>query len=70
MHALRHPFAVRALEPCTGSEAESRRPVLALATSLGHAHPSDTSYALQATPTLLEGIARAGERLFQAGGQL
>ncbi|MGH8244326.1 MAG: tyrosine-type recombinase/integrase [Steroidobacteraceae bacterium] len=69
IHDLRHTFAVRALEQCTGSEAEIRRQVLALATYLGHAHPSDTYYYLQATPKLLEGIARAGERLFHEGGQ-
>ncbi len=70
MHDLRHTCAVRALEQCTGSEAAIRRQVLALATSLGPAQPSATSYYLQATPKLLEGIARAGERLFQEGGQL
>lgn len=69
MHDLRHTFAVRVLEQCTGGEEEIRRQVLALATDLGHAHPSDTSSSLQATPKLLEGIARAGERLFQEGGR-
>jgi integrase len=69
IHDLRHTFAVRALEQCTGSEEEIGRHVLALSTYLGHAHPSDTYYYLQATPKLLEGIARAGERLFQEGGQ-
>jgi integrase len=69
IHDLRHTFAVRALEKCTGSEEEIGRQVLALSTYLGHAHPSDTYYYLQATPKLLEGIARAGERLFHEGGQ-
>lgn len=68
MHDLRHTFAVRALEQCTGSEEEIRRQVLALATYLGHTHPSDTYYYLRATPKLLEGIARAGEQRFQEGG--
>jgi integrase len=69
LHDLRHTFAVRVLEKCTGGEQEIGRQVLALATYLGHAHPSDTYYYLQATPKLLEGIARAGERLFQEGGR-
>jgi len=68
IHDLRHTFAVRALEQCPGSEEEIGRHVLALSTYLGHAHPSDTYYYLQATPKLLEGIARAGERLFHEGG--
>jgi integrase len=70
IHDLRHTFAVRVLEKCTGGEEEIRRQVLALATYLGHAHPSDTYYYLQATPKLLKGIACAGEQLFQKGGRL
>jgi integrase len=69
IHDLRHTFAVRVLETCTGGEEEIGRQILALATYLGHTHPSDTYYYLQATPKLLEGIARAGEQQFQKGGR-
>jgi integrase len=68
IHDLRHTFAVRALEKCGGGDEEVSRHVLALSTYLGHAHPSDTYWYLQATPKLMDGIARAGEALFQGGG--
>lgn len=67
IHDLRHTFAVRALEACHGGKKEIARHMLALSTYLGHAHPSDTYYYLQATPKLMEATARAGERLFQGG---
>lgn len=68
IHDLRHTFAVRALEQSNGvgSEAVAQH-ILALSTYLGHAHPSDTYWYLQATPKLLEGISRAGEALFNGG---
>lgn len=67
IHDLRHTFAVRALERCRGGPTEIARHVLALTTYLGHANPSDTYWYLQATPKLLEGIASAGEALFEGG---
>lgn len=68
LHDARHTFAVRALETCPAEHAEIARHVLALSTYLGHAHPSDTYWYLQATPRLLQSIARAGEATF-AGGE-
>ena len=65
LHDLRHTFAVRALEECGNGNAEIARHVLALSTYLGHAHPSDTYWYLQATPKLMEGIASAGESRFE-----
>jgi integrase len=67
MHDFRHTFAVRALEACHGAKDEIARHMLALSTYLGHAHPSDTYYYLQATPKLMEETARAGEALFRGG---
>lgn len=67
LHDARHTFAVRALEACRGGSAEIARHVLALSTYLGHAHPSDTFWYLHATPLLLQGIACAGENLFEGG---
>ncbi len=70
IHDLRHTFAVRALEQSDGVGSEEvGRHTLALSTYLGHAHPSDTYWYLQATPKLLNGISRAGETLFNGGRQ-
>lgn len=67
IHDFRHTFAVRALEACQGGKEEIARHMLALSTYLGHAHPSDTYYYLQATPKLMEATAYAGEALFRGG---
>jgi integrase len=67
LHDIRHTFAVRSLEACGGGDDEIARHVLALSTYLGHAHPSDTYWYLEATPKLLEGIRRASEDLFKGG---
>jgi integrase len=67
IHDLRHTFAVRALERCDGGDEEVSRHILALSTYLGHAHPSDTYWYLQATPKLMDSVARAGEALFEGG---
>jgi integrase len=67
IHDFRHTFAVRALEACRGGKEEIARHMLALSTYLGHAHPSDTYYYLQATPKLMEATACAGEALFRGG---
>jgi integrase len=67
LHDFRHTFAVRALEACHGGKEEIERHMLALSTYLGHAHPSDTYYYLQAAPKLMEGVACAGEALFHGG---
>ncbi|HEX9640207.1 MAG TPA: tyrosine-type recombinase/integrase, partial [Candidatus Krumholzibacteria bacterium] len=67
IHDLRHTFASRALEGCAGGDAEVARHVLALSTYLGHAHPSDTYWYLQATPKLMESIGHRTESLFERG---
>jgi integrase len=67
LHDLRHTFAVRSIEQCVATPRAIRRHLAALSTYLGHAHPSDTYWYLQATPELLKQIADAGEQL-HAGG--
>lgn len=67
IHDLRHTFAVRSLEHCAAGDHEIGRHVLALSTYLGHAHPSDTYWYLQATPKLLETIGCRTESLFEGG---
>ncbi|GAB6848219.1 tyrosine-type recombinase/integrase [Paraburkholderia kururiensis] len=64
IHDLRHTFAVRSLEQCSGDQRSVARHVLALSTYLGHAHVADTYWYLQATPILTTQIAAAGEALF------
>jgi len=64
MHDLRHTFAVRALEASGGDGDDIATHILALSTYLGHAHPSDTYWYLQATPKLMAGISERAERFF------
>jgi len=63
LHDLRHTFAVRSLEACGNDRRAISRHMLALATYLGHADPSNTWWYLQATPSLMRHIADAGEAL-------
>jgi integrase len=65
IHDLRHTFAVRSLEACVGSDKDVARHVVALSTYLGHAHPSDTYWYLEATPRLMQTIAHSGEAFFE-----
>src|SRR5437868_5990429 len=65
IHDLRHTFAVRSLEQCTGDRKAVARHMAALSTYLGHAHVSDTYWYLQATPRLLRDVATAAEALHQ-----
>jgi hypothetical protein len=53
---------------CRGDGQDIARHILALATYLGHAHPSDTYWYLQATPKLMAGISDAAERFFSGAG--
>jgi integrase len=64
-HALRHTFAVRALESAPQDGAGVERHILALSTYLGHTSVADTYWYLEATPQLLAGIAKACERFRQ-----
>ena len=59
-HDLRHTFAVNAILDAyrSGSDVQARLPLLS--TYLGHVHPKDTYWYLQAAPELL---AIAGQRL-------
>jgi integrase/recombinase XerD len=59
-HDLRHTFAVRTLLDWHRAGAEVERKLPLLSTYLGHAHPSDTYWYLQAAPELL---ALIGQRL-------
>ncbi len=65
IHDLRHRFAVRSLEQCSGNRAVVSRHMLALSTYLGHAHLSDTYWYLQATPILMKQIAKKQEVFYR-----
>ena len=53
-HDLRHAFAVRTLINWQHAGADVRRELPRLSTYLGHVHPSDTYWYLQAVPEVLE----------------
>jgi integrase len=67
IHDLRHTFAVRSLEECVGNRDAVMRHAVALSTYLGHAHVADTYWYFQATPALLDDIAKQGESLAKRG---
>lgn len=61
IHDLRHTFAVRSLEQCTGDREAVARHMLALSTYLGHASLVATYWYLQATPRILADVAARAE---------
>ena len=61
-HSLRHTFAVRALETCSGERDRITRHMVALSTYLGHVDVYATYWYLQAAPDLMQGIAQCSER--------
>jgi len=67
IHDLRHTFAVRSLEQCGQDPNAVARHIAALTTYLGHAHVTDTYWYLQATPTLMAGIAEVSEAAHRGG---
>lgn len=67
-HDLRHAFAVRTLINWHHADADVRRELPRLSTYLGHVHPSDTHWYLQAVPEVLELAARDLDQLL--GGDL
>jgi integrase len=68
IHALRHTFAVRALESCPDGRDRITRHMVALSTYLGHGHVAHTYWYLDATPQLMRDISERCER-FVMGDQ-
>ncbi len=66
-HSLRHSFAVRSLENLAPGFNPDRH-ILALGTYLGHVAVSSTYWYLEATRSLLRGIAEAAEESHANGG--
>jgi integrase len=69
LHDLRHTFAVRSIEQCTGDRKAIARHMLALSTYLGHSLLAHTYWYLQATPRLLADIAVQTEALAARGAR-
>jgi integrase/recombinase XerD len=65
LHALRHRFALKALEACADGRDRVTRHMLALSTYLGHGRLEDTYWYLENTPQLMTGIAEACESFMQ-----
>jgi integrase/recombinase XerD len=66
-HALRHTFAVRALETCPVGRDHITKHMLALSTYLGHGKVSHTYWYLEAVPELMRNIAQHCESFFTGG---
>jgi integrase/recombinase XerD len=67
IHALRHTFAVRALEACPDDRDRITQHMVALSTYLGHGHVGHTYWYLEATPQLMRDVSERCER-FVTGG--
>ncbi len=66
-HALRHTFAVRALETCPDGRDHITKHMLALSAYLGHGNVSHTYWYLEAVPELMRNIAQRCESFFTGG---
>ena len=67
IHALRHTFAVRALEACPDDRDRITQHMVALSTYMGHAHVAHTYWYLEATPQLMGDISERCERFVMGG---
>lgn len=67
IHALRHTFAVRALEACPDDRDRITQHMVALSTYLGHGHVGHTYWYLEATPQLTRDISQRCERFVMGG---
>jgi integrase len=67
IHDLRHTYACRTLETCPQGRENISRHMRALSTYLGHTKISDTYWYLEATPYLMQTIAKACESHWKGG---
>jgi len=68
IHDLRHGFAVRVLESCSGDGTAVDANMLALMTYMGHGRIDSTYWYLHATPHMLAQVAERSEA-FSKGGR-
>jgi integrase len=69
IHALRHTFAVRALETCPDDRDRITQHMVAVSTYLGHSDIKHTYWYLEATPELMRNIAESTQLYFMGGRQ-
>ena len=69
IHDMRHTFAVRRLLAWYQEDAEVDRKILALATYLGHAKPTETYWYLSAVPELMAITSQRFEHLVRSEQQ-
>jgi integrase len=69
VHDLRHGFAVRVLESCSGDRTVVDANMLALMTYMGHGQIDSTYWYLHATPQVLAQISDLSAESFGKGGQ-
>jgi integrase len=67
VHDLRHGFAVRVLESCSGDRTVVDANMLALMTYMGHSQIDSTYWYLHATPHVLRQISDLSETLGKGG---
>lgn len=63
IHCLRHTFAVRSLEACSGDRSRVGTHQVSLATYLGHVDLEGTYWYQQSTPILMAAIADRAEQI-------
>jgi integrase/recombinase XerD len=66
-HALRHAFAIRALQTCPDGRDAITKHMVALSTYLGHSNVANTYWYLEAVPDLMRDIAEQAERMATGG---
>ena len=66
IHDIRHTFAVRRLLAWYEEGAQADRKILALATYLGHAKPTETYWYLSAVPELMAITSQRFEHLVRS----
>ena len=68
IHDLRHGFAVRVLDSCSGDRTVVDANMLALMTYMGHSQVDSTYWYVHATPHMLAQVSEMSEA-FGEGGQ-
>jgi integrase len=67
IHDLRHGFAIRVIESCSGDRTVVDAHLLALMTYMGHSRIDSTYWYLHATPHMLTQISDMSEMLSEGG---
>ena len=68
-HNMRHTFAVRALEACPNGSKRIAEHILGVSTYMGHSSLASTYWYLEATPSLMNDIAKAWQVILEGGAR-